>query len=379
MKRTDRARPVTGSGPGTGAAVADTNGQRAGTAPDRRRHLEPVAAADGGPPPALEPGGDPPLLSVRGLVKTFPGRRRLGRATAPVRAVDGVGFDLAAGETLGLVGESGCGKSTTGRMVVRLLEPTAGSIRFAGQDITHLGQRRLRPLRRHIQMVFQDPYSSLNPRQTVARIVTDPLLAQGTSAGRARIRAAELLDLVGLLPEHLDRYPHEFSGGQAQRIGIARALATEPRLVIADEPVSALDVSVQAQIVNLMERLQDELGLAYVFVAHDLSVVKRVCDRVAVMYLGRVVEIGDKSQVYERPAHPYTAALLSAVPVPDPAVERVRQRIVLRGDPPSPAAPPSGCAFHPRCHKAQEICGVTRPELAGPPRRQVACHFPDAD
>lgn len=331
---------------------------------------------------ARETAGDgdpPPLLRVRGLVKEFPAHRtRFGRPTAPVRAVDGVGFDLAAGETLGLVGESGCGKSTTGRMVVRLLEPTEGSIEFAGQDITHLGPQRLRPVRRHIQMVFQDPFSSLNPRQTVARIIADPLLAQGMAADRARRRAVELVDLVGLLTEHLDRYPHEFSGGQAQRIGIARALATAPRLVIADEPVSALDVSVQAQIVNLMERLQNELGLAYVFVAHDLSVVKRVCDRVAVMYLGRIVEIGDKDQVYNRPAHPYTVALMSAVPVPDPAVERNRQRIVLRGDPPSPAAPPPGCTFHPRCYKAQEICRTIQPVLTGPPQRQAACHFPES-
>ncbi|MFC4326380.1 ABC transporter ATP-binding protein [Streptomyces andamanensis] len=328
------------------------------------------------------PGAAPdevPLLSVRDLVKTFPGRRRRGRATPPVRAVDGIGFDLAAGRTLGLVGESGCGKSTTGRMIVRLLEPTEGTVAFAGQDISHLPARRLGPLRRDAQMVFQDPNSSLNPRRTVARTVADPLLAQGETAGRARARAAELLDLVGLLPEHLDRYPHEFSGGQAQRIGIARALATRPRLIVADEPVSALDVSVQAQIINLFERLRSELGLAYVFVAHDLSVVKRVCDRVAVMYLGRIVEIGDRARVYGDPAHPYTRALLSAVPVPDPAAERARERIVLRGDPPSPAAPPPGCPFHPRCHKAQDVCRVERPELTGPPSRQVACHFPESD
>lgn len=325
-------------------------------------------------------GNNGALLSVRDLVKTFPGRRtRTGRATPPVRAVDGVSFGLAAGETLGLVGESGCGKSTTGRMLVRLLEPTSGSVTFDGTDISHLGQRALRPLRRHVQMVFQDPYSSLNPRQTVARIIADPMLVQGTDAGSARQRAQELMELVGLTPEQIDRYPHEFSGGQAQRIGIARALATQPRLVIADEPVSALDVSIQAQIVNLMERLQEELGLTYVFIAHDLSVVKRVCDRVAVMYLGRIVEIGDKAEVYDDPAHPYTRALLSAVPVPDPAVERARERIVLRGDPPSPAAPPSGCSFHPRCPKAQDICRTERPvlEIVGTGGRQAACHFPE--
>ncbi|ROQ35707.1 peptide/nickel transport system ATP-binding protein [Streptomyces sp. PanSC19] len=321
----------------------------------------------------------PPLLRVRDLTMTFPGRR--GRS-APIRAVDGVGFDLAAGETLGLVGESGCGKSTTGRAIVRLLEPTAGSVSYDGRDISHLSQRQLKPLRRDIQMVFQDPHSSLNPRQSVARIISDPLLVQGSSVAEARKRAVELMELVGLIPEHADRCPHEFSGGQAQRIGIARALATSPRLVVADEPVSALDVSVQAQIVNLMERLQRELGLAYLFIAHDLSVVKRVCDRVAVMYLGRIVEIGDKERVYGAPEHPYTRALLSAVPLPDPAAERARERITLLGDPPSPAAPPPGCTFHPRCPKAQAICRTEAPVLRttaeGEPR-QVACHFPESE
>ncbi|MER7539707.1 oligopeptide/dipeptide ABC transporter ATP-binding protein [Streptomyces sp. NPDC097704] len=319
----------------------------------------------------------PSLLSVRDLTMTFRGRRA---RSAPVRAVDGVSFDVAAGETLGLVGESGCGKSTTGRMIVRLLEPTAGSVSYDGRDISHLSQRELKPLRRNLQMVFQDPHSSLNPRQTVARIISDPLLVQGSSAADARKRALELMELVGLIPEHIDRYPHEFSGGQAQRIGIARALATAPRLVVADEPVSALDVSVQAQIVNLMERLQRELGLAYLFIAHDLSVVKRVCDRVAVMYLGRIVEIGPKERVYAAPAHPYTRALLSAVPLPDPAAERARERITLLGDPPSPAAPPPGCTFHPRCPKAREICRTEAPPLriAAPgDARQVACHFPE--
>ncbi|MFD7611367.1 ABC transporter ATP-binding protein [Streptomyces sp. NPDC059828] len=320
------------------------------------------------------------LLSVRDLGKSFPGRRgRTGRRGAPVRAVDGVSFDVAAGESLGLVGESGCGKSTTGRLIVRLLEPTAGSVHFDGSDVSHLSASGMRPLRRHVQMVFQDPHSSLNPRQTVARVIADPLLVQGWGRTEARQRAAELMELVGLIPEHLDRYPHEFSGGQAQRIGIARSLATSPRLLVADEPVSALDVSVQAQIVNLMERLRRELGLAYVFIAHDLSVVKRVCDRVAVMYLGRIVEIGDKRAVYGSPLHPYTRALLSAVPLPDPVAERRRERITLAGDPPSPAAPPPGCTFHPRCPKAQAICRGERPllRIGGPgERREVACHFP---
>ncbi|MGN9790009.1 ABC transporter ATP-binding protein [Streptomyces sp. OZ13] len=319
-----------------------------------------------------------PLLSVRDLTMTFPGGR--GRSAGPVRAVDKVGFDVARGETLGLVGESGCGKSTTGRMIVRLLEPTSGSVTYDGRDISHLSQRELRPLRQEIQMVFQDPHSSLNPRRTVARIIAEPLLVQGRTAAEARRRAAELMELVGLIPEHIDRCPHEFSGGQAQRIGIARALATGPRLIVADEPVSALDVSVQAQIVNLMGRLQRELSFAHLFIAHDLSVVKRVCDRVAVMYLGRIVEIGPKARVYDAPAHPYTRSLLSAVPLPDPVRERARERITLLGDPPSPASPPPGCAFHPRCPKARQICRTETPEL-GPPApgevRQVACHFPE--
>lgn len=329
---------------------------------------------------AGDPAAGAPLLSARNLVKTFPGRRtRTGRAAPAVRAVDDVSFDLRPGETLGLVGESGCGKSTTGRMLVRLLQPTGGSVTFDGTDITHLGQRALRPVRRHVQMVFQDPVSSLNPRHRVIRTLTDPMTVQGTDPREARARAAELLEQVGLGAEHLRRYPHQFSGGQAQRVAIARALATRPRLIVADEPVSALDVSIQAQIVNLMERLRRELGLAYLFIAHDLSVVKRVCDRVAVMYLGRIVELGPRDEVYARPAHPYTRALLSAVPVPDPAVERTRERIVLKGDLPSPAAPPGGCTFHPRCPKAQDVCRTERPALltVGGGPREAACHFPE--
>ncbi|WP_157245015.1 ABC transporter ATP-binding protein [Nonomuraea typhae] len=291
-----------------------------------------------------------------------------------VRAVRGVSFTVRPGETLGLVGESGCGKSTTARAIVRLLEPSAGTIRFGGRDITHLSHRELRPLRRDLQMIFQDPHSSLNPRQTVGQIIANPLVVQGVPGVKAKV--AELLDMVGLIPEHAGRYPHEFSGGQAQRIGIARALATRPKLVIADEPVSALDVSVQAQIVNLLEELQRELGLTYIFIAHDLSVVRRVSDRVAVMYLGRIVEVGARDTLYDHPAHPYTRALLSAVPVPDPKVERTRDRIVLQGDPPSPAAPPPGCSFHPRCPRAEELCRADRPLLRVHRGREVACHFP---
>ncbi|MEV4555686.1 ABC transporter ATP-binding protein [Kitasatospora sp. NPDC049285] len=320
-----------------------------------------------------------PLLSVRDLGMTFPVRSGLLGRRLGVKAVDGVTFDVRPGETLGLVGESGCGKSTTGRMLVRLLDPTAGTVAFRGEDITRLPQGRLRPLRSKFQMIFQDPFASLNPRQTVQQIIAAPLRAQGLAAEAIRREVRDLVHLVGLAPEHLERYPHQFSGGQAQRIGIARALATRPELVVADEPVSALDVSIQAQIVGLMERLQRELGVAYVFIAHDLAVVKHISHRVAVMYLGRIVEIGEKHQVYDRPAHPYTKALLSAVPLPDPAAERARERIVLLGDPPSPASPPPGCTFHPRCPKAQAICRDVAPPLT--PNglgREVACHFPES-
>ncbi|MDH6109537.1 oligopeptide/dipeptide ABC transporter ATP-binding protein [Kitasatospora sp. MAP12-15] len=319
------------------------------------------------------------LLEVSDLGMTFPVAGGLRGRRAGIKAVDGVSFGVAPGETLGLVGESGCGKSTTGRMLVRLLDPTAGRVDFQGKDITRIGQRELRPLRSRMQIIFQDPFASLNPRQTVQQIISAPLRAQGTAAAEIRREVRELVELVGLAPEHLERYPHQFSGGQAQRIGIARALATRPALVVADEPVSALDVSIQAQIVGLMERLQRELGVAYVFIAHDLAVVKHISHRVAVMYLGRIVEIGDKEEVYDRPAHPYTRALLSAVPLPDPAAERARERIVLLGDPPSPANPPSGCTFHPRCPKAQDVCRSEPPllRISGAGQRQVACHFPD--
>ncbi|GAA0688088.1 hypothetical protein GCM10010193_47620 [Kitasatospora atroaurantiaca] len=320
------------------------------------------------------------LLTVRDLGMTFPGPRGTLRRQAGIKAVDGVSFEVRPGETLGLVGESGCGKSTTGRMLVRLLDPTAGQVDFRGQDITRTGQRALRPLRSKLQIIFQDPFASLNPRKTVQQIIAAPLRAQGTAPDAVRREVRELIELVGLAPEHLERYPHQFSGGQAQRIGIARALATRPELVVADEPVSALDVSIQAQIVGLMERLQRELGVAYVFIAHDLAVVKHISHRVAVMYLGRIVEIGDKQEVYGNPAHPYTKALLSAVPLPDPAAERARERIVLLGDPPSPANPPSGCTFHPRCPKAQDVCRTEPPllQITAGTTRQAACHFPEA-
>ncbi|WP_067796086.1 ABC transporter ATP-binding protein [Actinomadura formosensis] len=311
------------------------------------------------------------LLHLEGLTKTFQTRR------GTVKAVDGIDLEVRAGETLGLVGESGCGKSTTGRMLVRLLDPTGGRITFDGRDITGLSQRQMRPLRNDLQIIFQDPFASLNPRHTVGSIVAAPLQVQGMDEGNHRSRVQEMLEFVGLHAEHIDRYPHEFSGGQAQRIGIARALITHPRLVIADEPVSALDVSIQAQIVNLLARLQRKLDLAYVFIAHDLAVVRHVCNRIAVMYLGRIVEIGDRDAIYGSPAHPYTRALLSAIPLPDPVAERTRERIVLRGDPPSPSAPPPGCSFHPRCFKAQDRCRTERPPLASVAGREVACHFPE--
>lgn len=319
-----------------------------------------------------------PLLEINGLKKYFPIKGGvLGRTVGEVKAVDDVSFTVFEGEILGIVGESGCGKSTTGKAILRLIEPTAGEVKFEDQDITHINAEEMRRLRRDMQIIFQDPYASLNPRHTVEKIIGEPLLIHGVKNAKERTsRVKELLEVVGLSAYHASRYPHQFSGGQRQRIGIARALANNPKLIICDEPVSALDVSVQAQILNLMEALRDEFNLTYIFIAHDLSVVKHISDRVGVMYLGRMVELTSKDKLYDDAKHPYTQALLSAVPDPDPDIEK--ERVILKGDVPSPADPPAGCAFHTRCPMAMDICKSVRPAfLPVEDNHFVACHLYD--
>jgi peptide/nickel transport system ATP-binding protein len=324
------------------------------------------------------------LVEVRDLVKHFPITSGivLQKQVAAVHAVDGVSFDVLRGETLGIVGETGCGKSTTARLITRLLEPTSGSVKFEGRDISHLKRGEIKPLRKEMQMIFQDPYSSLNPRKTVGTIIGEPFKIHGLKEGKGERKRAvqDLMEQVGLNPEHFNRYPHEFSGGQRQRIGVARAIALQPKLIIADEPVSALDVSIQAQILNLLRDLQTDLGITLVLIAHDLSVVRHMCDRVAVMYLGKVVELADSETLYTKPRHPYTGALLSAVPVPDPDLAAARKRQVPGGDVPSPTNPPPACRYHPRCPKMQDLCSEEEPLLSPKDGGSIAaCHFPLTD
>jgi len=327
----------------------------------------------------MSTNGEPPMLEVEHLKLHFPIKKGIliDREVARVHAVDDVTFTLRDGETLGLVGESGCGKTTLSRTIMRLLDPTAGAIRFRGRDVSRASRRELIPLRREMQMVFQDPYASLNPRKRVGQIVGMPLRRHGVAHEESDRRVLELLDRVGLAREHVNRFPHEFSGGQRQRIGIARALALEPRLIVLDEPVSALDVSIQAQIVNLLDDLQDELKLTYLFVAHDLSVVRHVSDRIAVMYLGKLMEMSPAEDLYTKPIHPYSAALLEAIPIPDPRKNRERRRSVVSGEPPNPIDPPSGCVFHPRCPRATDVCRTVEPPLTRyADGHLAACHHP---
>ncbi|MBA0051394.1 dipeptide ABC transporter ATP-binding protein [Streptomyces sp. AJS327] len=365
--------------------MADETKPAASGEPERAEAVSTPQSAAG------TPGRDPseePILRVRNLVKHFPLTQGIlfKRQVGAVKAVDGVSFDLYRGETLGIVGESGCGKSTVAKLLMTLETATSGEVFFMGEDVTKLSGRALKAVRRNIQMVFQDPYTSLNPRMTVGDIIGEPFQIHPEVApkGDRRRKVQELLDVVGLNPEYINRYPHQFSGGQRQRIGIARGLALNPRIIICDEPVSALDVSIQAQVINLMERLQNEFDLSYVFIAHDLSIVRHISDRVGVMYLGKMAEIGSEDEIYEHPTHPYTQALLSAVPVPDPEMREGRERIILTGDVPSPANPPSGCRFRTRCWKAEDRCAQETPLLAVPERfanssggvaHASACHF----
>ncbi|MCF6413441.1 dipeptide ABC transporter ATP-binding protein [Collinsella tanakaei] len=321
-----------------------------------------------------------PLLKVEHLCKEFPAESGVfaGRFAKKVSAVNDVSFEIMPGETLGLVGESGCGKSTTGRSIMRLTRPTSGKVYFEGRDVSKMNKRELKDLRRQMQFIFQDPYASLNPRMTIGEIISEPLQihGDGRSASERNKYVRELLDIVGLNPEHINRYPHEFSGGQRQRIGIARAFALHPKLIICDEPVSALDVSIQAQVLNLLKELQKQFGTAYLFIAHDLSVVQHISDRVAVMYLGKIVELSDWKTLYAEPHHPYSQSLLSAAPIPDPDLMKSRRRIILAGDPPSPIDPPSGCRFHTRCPIAKEICGAEQPDFKEvEPGHFCVCHF----